>query len=143
MDANFIAGNWALIAAAGILAPVAFLIVVQFIGRSATGLLRNTRAELAHEKQELSRAAAATRKAEARVDRMSLKAGKVKPRLLQEAREALADARELEKIAGDRVMVAENHVRRVIHEEFPPEKQGKLRKKCLPAAVPRRRPFSF
>lgn len=143
MNANFVAGNWALIAAAGFLAPVVFLVVVQLAGRSAAGQLRNTRADLADERQRLARATSATRRAEAKVDRLSKKSDKVKPRVLQEARESLADARELEKIAGDRVMVAANHVRRVIHEEFPPAKQDRLRKKCLPTAAPRRMPFSF
>ena len=143
MDANFIARNWALIAAAGVLLPVAFLIVVQLIGSSATGQLRNTRAELADEKRKLAKAMSATRKAEARVDKMLQQADKVKPRLLQEAKETLQDARALAKIATDRVLIAGNHVRRVIHEEFPPVKHARLRKKCLPEPAPEHRPFSF
>lgn len=82
-------------------------------------------------------------RAESRLDRMLQKAEKIRPSELQAAKEALQDARALQKIAEDRLMVAENHVRRIIHEEFPPVKQQKLRARYLPEALPERRPFSF
>jgi len=143
MDASFLTSNWALIAAGVVLTPVFFLVAAQLIGRSPRGQLRNTRAELAHEKRKQAKSAAVTRKMEARVDKMLRQSDSVKPRLLQEAKEALQDARELEKIAADRVLVAENHVRQVIHEEFPPTRQARLRKRCLPDNLADGKPFSF
>ena len=143
MDANFVIRNWALLAAAALLTPVTIVILGQLIGRSATGQLRNTRADLADEKRKHSKTRSATARAEARVDKMLQQQDKVKPRLLQEARDALQDARELEKIAADRVLIAENHVRRVIHEEFPPAKHARLRKRCLPEVTRDRKPFTF
>ena len=65
------------------------------------------------------------------------------PMLVQEARDALQDARALQKIADDRLLVAENQVRRIIVEEFPPIKQLRLRRRYLPADVRDPRPFSF
>jgi len=53
------------------------------------------------------------------------------------------DAKMLAKIANDKVLIAENHVRRVIHEEYPPVKQERLRKKYLPAQAADKRRFSF
>ena len=75
--------------------------------------------------------------------KLDANAGKVKPRLLQEAKDALQDARALEKIAGDKVLIAANHVRRVIHEEFPPSRQQKLRARYLPGEEQNEGPFSF
>ena len=143
MNAEIVASNWALIVAAGILAPVVYLVTSQLIGSSAGGQLRNTRSALAEERQKFAKAQAVTSKAENRLDRLLNQPDDVKPRLLQEAKEALQDARELEKVAADRVLVAENYVRRVIHEEFAPAKQDRLRKKCLPESVPDRGPFTF
>jgi hypothetical protein len=97
--------------------------------------------------QEQRRAAAiaedATVKAEVRLDSLQQAREKVRPSYLQEAKEALQDARALQKIADDRLLVAENHVRRIILEEFPPIKQHKLRLRYLPADARDPRPFSF
>ena len=71
------------------------------------------------------------------------KADKVKPRVLQEARNALDDARALQRIMNDRAQVTRNLVRRAIFEEFPPSRHEKLRARYLPEDVESGRPFSF
>jgi hypothetical protein len=62
---------------------------------------------------------------------------------LQEAKDAVDDANALQKILNDKVMVTENHVRRVIHDEFPPTEHDRLRRKYLPQDIKDERPFSF
>ena len=74
---------------------------------------------------------------------MASRAGSIRPSSLQEAREKLEDAGALLKIARDRLMVAENQVRRVIFEEFPPARQESLRARYLPQDVVDKRPFTF
>lgn len=143
MDLDFARENWALVAALFIGAVVAFFIAHQTLRNTASGQLRRVRADLEDEQRSLRKALAVARKAEARVDRLMNQADRVKPRVLQEAREALNDARALAKIADDKFMVAENHVRRVIHEEFPPAKQQKLRNLYLPEGRTDKQPFSF
>lgn len=135
--------NWALFAALVVALMVAANIALQTLTRTPSGRLRRVRGDLEQERRKLARAQAAARKAEMRVDRLMQKQESVRPRVLQEARDALQDARALAKIADDRFMVAENHVRRIIHEEFPPRKQERLRRKYLPERTPDARPFSF
>lgn len=79
----------------------------------------------------------------ARVSKLSAREGTTRPRHLQEAKEAAEDAKSLEKIANDKVQVAANHVRRVIHEEFPPVRQQQLRERYLPQDIQDDRPCTL
>ena len=78
-----------------------------------------------------------------RLEKLERRKEKVRPRVLQEAREAVEDARALEKIMDDRSQVTMNHLRRVIFEEFPPASHERMRAKYLPQDVEDGRPFSF
>ena len=77
------------------------------------------------------------------LERLEGKAASVAPRRLQEAVEAAQDAEALLKIANDQVLIAENHVRKIIVEEFPPRSHDRLRARCLPGEHADARPFSF
>jgi hypothetical protein len=143
MNTNTLTENWALWAA---MLPIAIGVVsvgVILFRRSSRGQL--LRAVTAHKKvaRELRKARHLVEEAVSRLARLNARAGKVKPRVLQEAGEALQDARSLEKIAGDQVQVATNQVRRVIFEEFPPSQHERLRRKFLPQDVRENRPFTF
>ncbi|MFQ5983731.1 MAG: hypothetical protein ACE5KS_10215, partial [Woeseiaceae bacterium] len=94
-------------------------------------------------RQDEAKALQGVEKAERTVKRLHDRAERAKPRHLQEAKKALDDATALAKIANDKVLIAENHVRRVIHEEYPPVKQERLRERYLPEQAPGKRPFSF
>jgi hypothetical protein len=110
---------------------------------SARGQLRRMRRSLERERARLRKATAVVSEAERHKSRLSQHAERVKPRLLNEASEALEDARALARIAGDRVLVAENHLRRVILEEFPPARHERLRSRYLPDGAADKRPFTF
>jgi uncharacterized membrane protein YcjF (UPF0283 family) len=143
MDWNLLKSNWALIVAAILATIIVVILIVQLLRRSAGGQLRATLRDLEKARQEEAKALKTVKKAERIVARLQEKAERAKPRHLQEAQEALGDARALAKIANDKLMVAENHVRRVIHEEYPPVKQEKLRQKYLPEPARDKKPFSF
>jgi putative cell wall-binding protein len=98
---------------------------------------------LAKARQDEGKALKSVEKAERIVRRLHDNADRAKPRHLQEAKDALQDARALAKIAHDKIMVAENHVRRVILEEFPPIKHETMREKYLPNAARDQKPFTF
>lgn len=132
MNMAALSSNWALILA---VAPALIAIVLisrLLISRTASGQLRGVLEGYRDAQKELSDAQKSRRKTAARVEKLVSKAGKTVPRVLQETKGAAEDAKSLEKIAGDRVLVAANHVRRVIHEEFPPDQQQALRNKYLP-----------
>ncbi len=143
MDSEFLKSNWALLAAVGIGLIIVLIVLSQLIRRSAWGQLRATRRALAEARRDEGRALQAVEKAERIARRLHERAEQTKPRHVQEANGVLEDARMLAKIANDKVLVAENHVRRVIHEEYPPVKQERLRKKYLPEQAADKRPFSF
>lgn len=144
MNAEQLQTHWALL-----LASVTGLVLLGFVGahflrRSARGQLRRAKKALQRERRRWEKAKAVLEKAERRRARLLQRAESVKPRLLRESAEAVEDATALAKIARDRVMIAENHVGRVILEEFPPEQHEVLRSRNLPG-VPagKRKPFTF
>lgn len=143
MDVAFLKNNWALLLAALIAALLAPVFVMHLIRRSAWGQLRKTLNTLAAARQHEAKALKSVAKTERIARRLHAQADRAKPRHVQEAKEALEDARALAKIANDKVLIAENHVRRVIHEEYPPVRQGRLRNKYLPEHASDKRPFSF
>jgi hypothetical protein len=143
MSRELLIQHWALVTAAGPLAAVALYALLQGIGKSSFRQLQRSLLERDKQAKAAAKARAATGKTESRLDDLLKKSDRVKPRQLQEAKDALQDSRALQKIAEDKLLIAENHVRRIIHEEFPPVKQPRLRDRYLPEPNKTRRPFSF
>jgi hypothetical protein len=143
MNTEQLQHHWALILASAAALLLLIVFVHHLIRRSASAQLRRMRKALDEECAKLSKAGAAVEKAERRKARLMERADRVKPRLLTESAEALQDARALAKIARDRVLVAENQLRRVIFEEFPPAEHEKLRSRYLPTAPMDKKPFTF
>jgi uncharacterized protein YlxW (UPF0749 family) len=135
--------NWALLLAATVGLVIVLFALSRLIGSSGRAKLHRVRRRLKAERKKQSSAEAAVARAEHRARKLGQRAETVKPRLVAEANEALEDAKALARIAHDRMLIAENHVRRVILEEFPPAKQQRLRARYLPESAPDKRPFSF
>ncbi len=143
MDAGFLLDNWALVAAALVLTVVLLFVGNRLWARSGRGQLTARRRSLRQRRADMRRAEVLLAKRERRVEKLRARASSVKPRLISEAKEAVRDAEALLKIAQDQVLIAENHLRKVILEEFPPRRHEALRRKYLPPAGTDRRPFSF
>jgi len=105
--------------------------------------LRSVTADHHSATKALDDAHAQCKKAERRVKKLVAKVDQTKPRVLEEAKASVRDTQALEKIAADKVMVTANHVRRVIHEEFPPNRHEELRLRYLPDDVQEGQPFRF
>ena len=143
MILNDVRENWALIVAGALIVVVALVIVAHFYRRSARGQLRTNLARLSTARKVLQKAEKDQRRSERRLSQLAERADRTKPRLLQESKDAVADARALHKIAHDQVLVAENHLRRVIHDEFPPRRHDALRARHLPGEKSDQKPFTF
>ena len=143
MNAEQLQTHWALVLAFATGVVLLILAARYFIATSPRGQLRRTRKALEREREKLRKAIAVVSKAERQKARLMQHVDRVKPRVLQESGEALADAKALAKMAGDRVLVAENHLRRVILEEFPPTQHERLRSRYLPDAGRDKKPFTF
>lgn len=135
--------NWALIAASALVLVIAGFGLVHAAGSTARFRLRRAMKVLAGKRKLLRDALRRVSDAERTVEKFGRRADKVKPRHLSDSREALEDARALAKIVHDQLLIAENHVRRIIVEEFPPAKQQRLRAKYRVEAEPDRKPFTF
>lgn len=143
MSPEFLQQHWALVAAS-----VVGLVVLLFVGwrvwldssrgrlQAAFRRLRARRVEAARQRRTLQRATAT-------LGRLQKNAVSVKPIRLQEATEAVHDAEALLKIANDQVLIAENHVRKIIVEEFPPKRHEDMRRKYLPGESDNGKPFTF
>ncbi|HLU07670.1 MAG TPA: hypothetical protein VKZ91_14020 [Woeseiaceae bacterium] len=143
MNAEVLQTHWALLLASITGCALLLFAVAVLANNSARGQLRRKQKVLKQERGRLRKAEAVVEKAERQKARLMKLADRVKPRLLRESAEAVEDARALAKIAADRVLVAENHLRRVIVEEFPPTQHEKLRSRYLPDAPEKKRPFTF
>jgi hypothetical protein len=143
MNAEELRTHWALLLASITGLVLLLAAAVHFVQNSGRGQLRRMQRALQQERCRLEKAKAAVEKAERQKARLMQNAESVKPRLLRESAEACEDAKALARIAVDRVLVAENHVRRVILEEFPPAQHERLRSRYLPDTPQKKRPFTF
>ena len=143
MNLELLQSDWAVWLALGAIFIALAVLVPKLLKMTSRSKLKRVLADLKAARKELRESVRTTRKAEKKVQKLVARAEKVKPRILQEAKEALEDAQALEKILQDKVMVAENHVRRVIHDEFPPAEHERMREKHLPQDVKDERPFTF
>ena len=135
--------HWALIGAAVLGATVSLFAGWRAWLDSSIGRLRAARRRLLRKRREAARCLRAGERAEARLDGLAGRSESVKPVRLQEARDAVQDAEALLKIASDQVLIAENHVRKIIVEEFPPKHHERLRRRYLPGEGDDGKPFSF
>ena len=143
MTVEFITRNWSLVGAALLFTGIALFVAFRVYTDSAKGQLGARIRALRTRYREADSAEKAVTRAERRLARLSAKSASVKPRHVEEARETLDDARALLKIAADQVLIAENHVRKVIVEEFPPRRQEALRSRYLRSEQGQEKPFTF
>lgn len=143
MSETWIREHWALLGAGVVLlALIAVLLVAAYRGSRRGRMARIVR-QHKKERRALAGAVTAHRRVQGRVERLEKKAKRVAPRTLDEARGALTDARRLVDIRAGALQVAENHLRMIIVEEFPPGRHDALRRRYGVSEHPDNRPFTF
>ena len=140
---DLITRNWSLVAAGVLAVPILLFLGFRVFTDSGRGQLGIKVRALAGRYRDADKAKKKVLKAKKRLKRLQRKTDSVKPRHLQEATEAFEDAQSLLKIADDQVLIAENHVRKIIVEEYPPRRQQALRDKYLRRPEDRSKPFTF
>lgn len=143
MTLEFVSKNWALVAASVLGTAVLLFVVFRAFQDSARGRLQATVRGLRDREQQVRATNLAVDKAVATLDRLQRNAASVRPRRLQEAAEALEDARALAKIASDQVLVARNHVRKIILEDYPPSQHDAMRRRYLQRDEADDKPFTL
>ena len=135
--------NWGLVVAGTLVLIVATIVITVLLRRSAGGQLRSALATLDACAREQEAAHSVAKKTETKLAALQARKDRVKPRVIEELRGLLSDKQALAKIADDQLLIAKNHVRRVIHDEFPPNQHDKMRARYLPDDGKDKRPFSF
>lgn len=143
MTFEFATRHWALLSASVLGWAVVMFVLWRIWLDSARGQLRRAVRRLREAEREAHRQSVAGEKLAATLARLLEKAESIKPRHVQETREAVQDAEALLKIATDQVLIARNHVRRIIVEEFPPRRHEAMREKFLGNDEDPGLPFSF
>lgn len=134
---------WALAVASVLITALALQALWRMHSRSPRALLRRALHELDDKRRQRAAALRRARSARRRCESLETRSRSIRPVKLAEARDGLSDAEALLKIAHDQVLVAENHVRRVIVDQFPPNRQEKLRLRYRVDAAASNKPFTF
>ena len=135
--------HWPLFVAAIPLLAAAVALLRRFVAGSAGGQLDAALKDHKRATRQLKTAHKRLARAVRKHEQLDGAREKTRPSVLAGAVAAREDATALVKIAADRAMVTANHVRRVIHEEFPPDRQDSLRARYLPDDSSDGKPFSF
>lgn len=143
MALDFALRNWAMLAGSALATAIALFVAYRAFEDSARGQLQRAVRLLNKRRFAVQGAQRAADKAASRLGTLRSKADSVKPRHGQEASGAFEDARAMLKIAQDQEMIAANHVRKIILEEFPPKHHARLRARHLPESEPDKKPFTF
>ena len=143
MTLDLVIRNWALVGASVLATAVLLFILFRLYEDSGRGQLQAKLRELQSRQRNANKARTVTDKAARRLQRLEAKADAAKPRSVQEAGDALEDARALQKIADDQLLIARNHVRKIILEEYPPKRHEAMRRRYLPADAVEQKPFTM
>jgi len=143
MNFELLQTHWAAWMALASLLLAAGMVTPQLLQKTSRSKLNRVLGNMKEARKEVRKAKRATDRAERKFRKLLARGDRVKPRILEEARGAVDDGRRLAKIMSDKLMVAETHVRRIIHDEFPPAEHDRLRDKHLVPNLEDTRPFSF
>ena len=143
MSLELLQQNWALVVAAVLSVVVTAVIIQRLFEQSSTGQLRARVREHRAAVAACTDAEKHSNRCRRRLEALMGKADRVKPVDLEAAKGALSDAEALLRIAGDKELVEANLLRKVIFEQFPPQRHEALRAQYLPDDVADGRPFSF
>ncbi len=143
MTLSFLEQHWALVSASIVGSVVVVFVAWRAWVDSPRGRLGIARRHLRNKALARDKQRKALQRLSRRLDELEARADSVKPRHLREAAEAVQDAEALLKITADQVLIAENHVRKIIVEEFPPNRHDRMRSKYLPDERQGGKPFTF
>jgi hypothetical protein len=143
MDDTWIREHWALVGAAAAAGVASLIILISMLRQSRWGRMKALVRQHGRERRALLTAESQYVKAKQNVERLEQKIERIPPRKLDEARGALTDARRLVEIRFGALQVAENRLRTIISEEYPPRQHDALRRRYGVTEHAENRPFTF
>lgn len=143
MTLDFLIRNWALVGASVLGTAILLFVLYRLYEDSGRGRLQARLRELQVRERKARKARSVAARALRRLERLRAKAASARPRAVQEASDALEDARALQKIADDQLLIARNQVRKIILEEYPPKRHAAMRRRYLPDDAVEQKPFTM
>jgi hypothetical protein len=123
--------NWALLIASVLGLGIVLFVLFRASQDSRRGRLGSALTYLRDRERAAQKAAKALDKAGSRIERLRARSESVPPKQADAARDALAEAQELQKLIDDQLLIARNNVRLLIVEEYPPKRHDAMRSKYL------------
>ena len=131
MTIEYLTRYWALLIASVLATAVLLFVVFRVFQDSARGRLQTALKHLREREKAAQAARRTVDSAVAKVERQLARADSVAPRHSEAAKEALEEAREVQKLVDDQVLVVKNNVRTVILEDYPPKRHEAMRRRYL------------
>jgi hypothetical protein len=122
---------WELIIASVLALVILLFAVFRLVQDSRRGRLSSALTELREREQSLQSASRNVAKALLKYEKIASRGDKVPPNKLLAAKDALAAARETERLLGDQVLVLRNNARTIILQDYPPAKHAAMRRRHL------------
>jgi len=132
MDTMVLSDHTFLLIGLGIFLAVSVGVVLPNLLPTARCRVNRRCRELRFHLYELQQAEKAAKKAVRTQEKLRAKVQQISPKRMREAEERASDLITMLAHAKENVMVAENHVRRVLLEEYPPAKHRLMLDKFLP-----------
>ena len=122
---------WALIIASVLGLAILLFVVARLVQDSRRGQLSSALIELRERERALHFASKKVSKALLKCEKMASRGDKVPPNKLLAAKDALAEARETERLLKDQVLVLRNNARTIILQDYPPARHGAMLRRYL------------
>jgi hypothetical protein len=131
MTRDFVQQNWALIAASVLFVTIALFVLYRLLQDSRRGRLAAALGHLRERERALEAATRSVSKAGKRLQKLQAKGDSVPPGQVLAAKDALAEAKETERLLTEQVQVVGNQARMVILEDYPTKDHDAMRRKYL------------
>ena len=122
---------WALVIASVLGLGIVLFVLFRVSQDSRRGRLGSALTYMRDRERAAQAAAKVVEKATTKIERLRARSDSVAPKQAENARDALQEAQELEKLIADQLLIARNNVRMLIFEEYPPKRHEAMRSKYL------------
>ena len=122
---------WALVIASVLVLGIVLFVLFRASQDSRRGRLGSALTCMRDRERAARKAAKALEEATHKIERLKSKSESVPPKQADAARDALLEAKELQKLIDDQLLIARNNVRLLITEEYPPKRHKAMRSKYL------------
>jgi len=131
MTTDYLQQNWALLIASVLALGIVLFVLFRASQDSRRGRLGSALTYMRDRERAARKAATALEQATHKIERLKAKSDSVPPKQADAARDALLEAKELQKLIEDQLLIARNNVRLLITEEYPPKRHEAMRSKYL------------